>query len=460
MASGNVVKKFLDIPIDGTTFVANSGNDTLNDGTFAKPFATIQAAIAAINLLPPGNYVLNLAPGTYGGAAVSWPANLSAVGEGGFNSVFVNCSIVYTAPTGQSNWAMQGISFADFTIDGNLATASLFSFRDCSLALTYLAGAVQSVNVAMYNTYIRGCSIASLAVMFNCTFTDGGGVNTVQPGGELLCVGSVIGPGIDLYGTAVLVLNGSVLAGVGATGHVVGSDTPTISSDASSINYGAPITSINVSLLDDAQFEKYTPAVPANWIVPPTTVKEALDELASEVPINAERETFVLTAPDIANGYLTLGFAAIDATVNPIIQNAGPLIGGSIASGDDYEMSLVLGVTRVTFAPGEVAEWVVGQRIQIEYWVTPPLGSGVPAREIFPLAAPDIANGYLTLAYTAIDSTVNPIIQGAGPLIGGSIASGDDYEMSVVLGVTRVTFAPSLVALWVVSQRIQIQYWH
>lgn len=80
------------------------------------------------------------------------------------------------------------------------------------------------------------------------------------------------------------------------------------------------------------------------------------------------------------------------------------------------------------------------------------------ARETFVITAPDIVNGYLDLANTSIDDSVSSIVQGSGPLIGGSIAAGDDFEMSVVGPITRVTFSPGTVAGWVVNQRVQIQY--
>lgn len=79
-------------------------------------------------------------------------------------------------------------------------------------------------------------------------------------------------------------------------------------------------------------------------------------------------------------------------------------------------------------------------------------------RETFVIADPDIVNGYLDLANTAIDDSVMAQPQGSAPLIGGSIASGDDFEMSVVGPITRVTFAPAVVAAWLVGQRVQVQY--
>lgn len=87
-------------------------------------------------------------------------------------------------------------------------------------------------------------------------------------------------------------------------------------------------------------------------------------------------------------------------------------------------------------------------------------GASVPtwSRETFVIAAPDIVNGYLDLANTAINASVDAICQGAAPLIGGSIAAGDDFEMSIVGPITRVTFSPGVIAAWLVGQRVQIKY--
>lgn len=85
-------------------------------------------------------------------------------------------------------------------------------------------------------------------------------------------------------------------------------------------------------------------------------------------------------------------------------------------------------------------------------------GGATWARETFVIAAPDIVNGYLDLANTSIDASVDAICQGAAPLIGGSIAAGDDFEMSIVGPITRVTFSAGVVAAWLVGQRVQIKY--
>jgi len=103
------------------------------------------------------------------------------------------------------------------------------------------------------------------------------------------------------------------------------------------------------------------------------------------------------------------------------------------------------------------ANSVVANGLGVDVDVTAAVGATWD-RETFVIAAPDIVNGYLDLANTAIDDSVNPTPQGSGPLIGGSIAAGDDFEMSIVGPITRVTFSPAVVAAWVVGQRVQVQY--
>lgn len=199
----------------------------------------------------------------------------------------------------------------------------------------------------------------------------GGGLNVIAKTNSDVYLNSIsvdAGRSVNIWLYNLSILSPTALSGLG---------TVSVFYDASSsvAAQGGFGGTLNLLLVDLAEQVKYAPATPANWVAlggSPTQTASALDKLAAgiaAIPSAAipTRETFALTAPDIANGYLTLANLAIDATVNPIVQGAGPLIGGSIAAGDDYEMTVVLGVTRVTFSPGVVAAWFVSQRVQIQY---------------------------------------------------------------------------------------------
>jgi hypothetical protein len=62
-------------------------------------------------------------------------------------------------------------------------------------------------------------------------------------------------------------------------------------------------------------------------------------------------------------------------------------------------------------------------------------------QEKFTLSAGDITNGYVTLANLAIAASVNPFVDRL------AIHETDDYTLSTVGGVTRVTFAGSLITV-------------
>lgn len=62
-------------------------------------------------------------------------------------------------------------------------------------------------------------------------------------------------------------------------------------------------------------------------------------------------------------------------------------------------------------------------------------------QEKFVLGAGDITNGYVTLANLAISASVNPFVDRL------AIHATDDYTLSTVGGVTRITFAGSLITV-------------
>lgn len=81
-----------------------------------------------------------------------------------------------------------------------------------------------------------------------------------------------------------------------------------------------------------------------------------------------------------------------------------------------------------------------------------------PKRDKFVIAAPDIVNGYLDLSNTAQDDSVIVSLEGtASPLFEGV---GNDYQLSVVGPITRITFDPAIVATWLVGQKVAVNYWY
>jgi hypothetical protein len=76
-----------------------------------------------------------------------------------------------------------------------------------------------------------------------------------------------------------------------------------------------------------------------------------------------------------------------------------------------------------------------------------------PAKEIFTLAAGDITNGYVDLTQEALDDSVR-----VTPIGGMEQEITADYTLSVVSGVTRVTFAGDLAAELQAGDKLQVAY--
>jgi hypothetical protein len=83
---------------------------------------------------------------------------------------------------------------------------------------------------------------------------------------------------------------------------------------------------------------------------------------AAQMPVG-KKERIVLTATDISNGYIDCAFEAMSETLllmtGGVVHNEG--------SGDDYVLSVVGGVTRITFEPDLAAILAEGDDIYLQY---------------------------------------------------------------------------------------------
>jgi len=76
-----------------------------------------------------------------------------------------------------------------------------------------------------------------------------------------------------------------------------------------------------------------------------------------------QQQSFILSALDIANGYVDLANVAQHASVIPLLEGAGVLMEGA---GFDYTLSDVV-TTRLTFDPTLIPFLAVGQKLQVQY---------------------------------------------------------------------------------------------
>lgn len=130
-----------------------------------------------------------------------------------------------------------------------------------------------------------------------------------------------------------------------------------------------------VAAKDDASEITYAPLTLADWNggVDPGDVDDALDQLAARVTTLATgantpvKQTFVLAAGDITNGYVDLAAVAKTDSIHFMVQGAGVLLEDDGAS-YDYTVSYTGGAggfTRITWAVG--LGLIAGDVVQIAY---------------------------------------------------------------------------------------------
>jgi len=315
---------FVETPIPGGGALANPyqiyvdievGDDATGDGSVTNPFKTIPAALAAALAGPTGNYVLELASGTYSGAPIAWPVTLNkniSINGAGVEITVIDHVISYTS---------LGLS-DEFLVFNNVAVSNqiVFDLALASVAFVILANGRYSVQridtlppgpqfIKIINSYVDGFDTASIIYMSGCQFI--GGTNIVQPTG-LVLMNQVLFDSMAVQVDGSMALLSTIAQNTTFTG------MGTLSSDASSL-VGTIIAGPTVSYFDLAENVGYTPAVPANWSVVPTQVKQALDLLAANtqtalpnVYYVAKNGNDITGDGSIANPFLTVGKAATE----------------------------------------------------------------------------------------------------------------------------------------------------
>lgn len=228
---------------------AVSGSDVTGTGAQLRPYQSIQAALAAIALLAPGDYVLELASGDYGGAAIAWPSqssgyNVSMNGSG--LTTTISADITLTSGLGANEqivWQNLGKTNNPIVFDLALATIATVILANGGFSvdrIDTLPAGPQVVRI--WNAIIGSISTASSVLVTNGQWV-GGPPNVIAATGQLLltsCLAAAMTFQVD--GTMQVIssiTNFSTFSGAG-----------TLSMDASSKSYGPAITTANQVLAD------------------------------------------------------------------------------------------------------------------------------------------------------------------------------------------------------------------
>lgn len=243
-------------------------------GSILQPFATIPAALAHIAGLGAGSYVLELAPGDYTGAPIAWPENVAV--SGAAETVQISHVVSMTAAASAYNFAAANVGFASpVVIDMALATSAVIRFFNCSVAVERT-----DANVAVFLN-ISDCGVQGLDINGSCSVSDSLiiGDLVVQAGGTVFVRGCTIAAGTpNIIGVLAFIASNSTVAVPGAGEIRFDSTSAQITAQS-----GGSLTAATLTLLDDAETISYDPTTPADWTVPPTEVRGALDELAAAV---------------------------------------------------------------------------------------------------------------------------------------------------------------------------------
>lgn len=301
------------------------------DGSILRPFIHIMDAVNQIITNNNGlNYVINIAPGTYtesislNNAALSRIAFVGAQVSDGALSAFdipivsvvgdvtstsnntnlkalvmtgidLEGNIILNGDINNTNFGEYGFVFSNMTVDTqgspgiSLINVGNVIFQNMGIVNGAGSGAITVTNVVNFLTYSVFFNVGTLT-----TVTDGSankpsgfGVTNVQ-----LSYGSYLGPIIHGTGSTMAqryeritstINNAGTLTSVNSVFQGTVTNSGTWNSNADALN----ATPVNTGTINNnstlySSFA-YTPAVPANWNVQPTTVKQALDAIAAKI---------------------------------------------------------------------------------------------------------------------------------------------------------------------------------
>lgn len=268
---------------NGIFYVGASGDDLTGAGTQLAPYATIQKALDEIALLPAGSYCVVLFPGTYTGADLNWPMNVSMVAEAP-GTVRVEQKLVFTSLAGDFSIAINDISFSQTAeLDFSASGAGSFIFSNCSVAVKRIDNG-NNFYFVLANCGINGFELLGGATQIYDSIAQG--PMSIAAPARLIAHSSIFANTFEVEGPATaLFLNSTIVVPIQGINN---GGAPTFALDAASLGLmayaGGSLTgAYTLMRLDSAQNLGYAPGNPSDWAVQPDDVAEALDILADAV---------------------------------------------------------------------------------------------------------------------------------------------------------------------------------
>jgi hypothetical protein len=305
----------LDTPLTSFLYVDGKRADTyVADGSMARPFKILAAAIAAVhpystikiaaksdgagNLLAyaediavPANVSLEgdqhvIIEGNVSLAGTGSPTRLRGImfsgaaktltirGSVSIWDCVATCAVVYDSASSSQSWNFHLLPSASGVVPLTmLSTGKFQSFMASIIAQGNVPAIDQQDGSLILNTVMATAGRAAGPVLL------GSGGTAALLGTQV--INSLGGPALDLSANDATASNPNMLSGVLAVGNAICGAKTTMVEGIQFVNVGALTGS--ALLFRKAEMLKYTPSVPANWTVPPTTVQGALDMIAAKV---------------------------------------------------------------------------------------------------------------------------------------------------------------------------------
>jgi hypothetical protein len=281
-----------------SVYVAQGGSDITGNGSILNPYATIDHAMSTITFAMPFFPVgIFVGPGFYPESNLAIKANTYIVGSGPTLT-----SITITNSTLGSGWgaAVSGAGVFNCTFSG---TGIVYDFSSVgSSDGQFFLVDILSSNVTPYTFTANTGSITNVLSLLSCRL-DGtitlNNMNIRSTSSRLgvLTSNVTIAGLLEQFFNSDISGNVAITAGGGDTiaftlsncniGGTLNANGPiTITSSVDGIPIHSKVTlaaGASITNLNDAYSVNYTPAVPGNWTSPPTTVQQALDQIAAKI---------------------------------------------------------------------------------------------------------------------------------------------------------------------------------
>ena len=465
------------VSIAQQVFVTKNGDDSTGTGTLDKPFATIAAALNSItDASPTKRYVVAVKAGAYTEGALALKANVFIVGEHR-DSVRVTASSV-ALHSSFSGSADHRSGFARLILTG----ACTFNWTTVTSAAGKLyfneVSFSSAVSMTGYNNAIAQAQVDTCA-FFGALTISGINVGVYQNNVNFAMTTLNQHPSGGMV--SLLVANGSRMDG-GLTLNATTNDFNRrcsaflYSSRVGSLTINGPSAYCDVTIdslpLNGATITNNGNLVHVNNVVgslkPDSDNSRYLGDWGKQFLfafnyVNASSGTdLYLTTYASSYGadsagksiYITPDGAGLQTNAN----GGSIVLETSAVTGTGVRGKIVLNAKEIDASSVKIVSLAAGtastdavNKGQLDTQIAATLK--VPHKQITTLTATNISNGYIDLTRLAVAESTSVHFGGA------EIMETDNYTVSTVSSITRITFDPAIVALFSVGEKVYVKYW-